>query len=340
MSRGDFVVIGVCGYGYTGSGAVIDLLKEYETIKVFDDFEFTITYWPDALEDLEYHLLKQPDRFFSSDVALRRFKAFAKKEMISPNGWYKKATNGKFGIITEKYLNDITQLSWKGRWMIDPYFCNEFIRTIKYRIVGRLISKSSKLRKLLDREMLFSVCPNNFHEISMNYVGNILKEMGALEDDVIVLNQPFPANNPEYSMSFYSNPKAIIVDRDPRDTYLLMKLHTVARWAPMDDVNKFIIYYKQLRLRRSSADNVLYLNFEDLIYNYSSTVSKIEEFCGISNNTNVKKFFDPSISIANTQLFLKYPEFKDDFQIIEKELEQYLYDFPDIREKNTSYKIF
>ncbi len=70
------------GYGYTGSGAVIDLFKEYDDMQVNDDFEFTLTYWPDSIEDLEFHLMKNPARFFNSDMAINRFKRFIRKESI------------------------------------------------------------------------------------------------------------------------------------------------------------------------------------------------------------------------------------------------------------------
>ena len=41
------MIIGVCSYGNTGSGAVFDLLKEYEELEVLArtgaDFEFKFT---------------------------------------------------------------------------------------------------------------------------------------------------------------------------------------------------------------------------------------------------------------------------------------------------------
>lgn len=34
--------IGVCGYGNTGASAVCDILKEFEDVQVFSDFEFDL----------------------------------------------------------------------------------------------------------------------------------------------------------------------------------------------------------------------------------------------------------------------------------------------------------
>lgn len=72
------MIVGVCGLGYTGSGAVLDLLKEFDENYVIDAMEFALAYTPDGLEDLEYHLVKSPSRYFSSDIAIKRFKNYIK----------------------------------------------------------------------------------------------------------------------------------------------------------------------------------------------------------------------------------------------------------------------
>ena len=53
------MIIGSCGYGATGSSVLTDLLREYDDIQVYDNFEFVIAYRVDGLQDLEYHLMKQ-----------------------------------------------------------------------------------------------------------------------------------------------------------------------------------------------------------------------------------------------------------------------------------------
>ena len=51
--------IGVCGYGATGSSALVGLLKEYPELKVCDNAEIQEAFRIDGLQDLEYHLVKQ-----------------------------------------------------------------------------------------------------------------------------------------------------------------------------------------------------------------------------------------------------------------------------------------
>ena len=50
-------VILTAGYGYSGSSAVVDLLKEYDNCdSISDNFEFRLIKDPGGLEDLRYHL--------------------------------------------------------------------------------------------------------------------------------------------------------------------------------------------------------------------------------------------------------------------------------------------
>lgn len=67
------MVVGLCGFGYSGSGAVFDLLLEYTGLRVSKDCEMSFLYRPDGLTDLHYHLT-HPARFFSSDYAIKRFR--------------------------------------------------------------------------------------------------------------------------------------------------------------------------------------------------------------------------------------------------------------------------
>ena len=77
------------------------------------------------------------------------------------------------------------------------------------------------------------------------------------------------------------------------------------------------------------SKKVLRIKFEDLIYNYDKELKKIEKFLNFKKeeHINPKSRFNPEISIKNTQLFNK-KEYIKEVKIIEKELSNYLYDFP------------
>ena len=246
------MVISVSGYGNTGSSAVEDLLKEYEEIHFLKhEEEFTLLYMPDGILDLEYHLVKSPQRFYSSDVAIRRFIDYVKKISRMPNCIYNKCTNGEFYKLSMDYIGKITQVSWRGYWLYDLFDCNELTRTLKYRIFDRLFSRIEnrllqKKSTLLDRKMYLSIYPENFYEETKKYLYSLLQYMGADLSQKVMISQLFAGNNPESGMQFFDNARTIVVDRDPRDIYILIKkyLPSSSHWFASDTVQEFVQYYR------------------------------------------------------------------------------------------------
>jgi hypothetical protein len=124
--------------------------------------------------------------------------------------------------------------------------------------------------------------------------------------------------------------KTIVVDRDPRDVYIfqrLIKEHTLPT-----DAHAFCTVYRDTRVRTSDAPagTCLYVTFEDMIYHYEENVKKVLEFVGIPEDHHTRKRtrFNPDISVKNTKLWEKHPEYADVVKIIEKELPEFLYSYP------------
>ena len=82
------------------------------------------------------------------------------------------------------------------------------------------------------------------------------------------------------------------------------------------------------------------MKFEDLVYHYDVTTKKLRDFLHLGENPNPKSIFDPSMSMANTQIWKRYPEFKKDIEYIERELEEYLFDFTGCPEPDVNSKMF
>ena len=94
------MIVGVCGFGYSGSSALVDLFNESDLFDVRGDFEFSFTYKPDGLEDLE-RSITSPSRYFSSDSAIRRYIQYSNRMSAK----YNSRTNGKFSALTDKYID-------------------------------------------------------------------------------------------------------------------------------------------------------------------------------------------------------------------------------------------
>jgi len=68
------------------------------------------------------------------------------------------------------------------------------------------------------------------------------------------------------------------------------------------------------------TENVLFVQFEDLIYDYENATKKIAEFCGLEEKNHVRKgeILQTEKSIKNTQVFLKSEKFVPECEILEK----------------------
>lgn len=334
------MVLSVCGFGYSGSGAVWDLLKEYPNCKLIgEEKEFTMLYQPDGLEDLRYHIVDRPARFMSSDVAIGRFIKTVK--LMDKNGW-RENFNGQLLRLAESFVQQITQVKWKGYWNydIDALHDNK-LGYISYRL-RRFYDSFARRHKLPEvklvkrRDMYLSIEESgseHFMTCARQYMDSLIQAAGySAKDDLVVFNQLFPANCPSPYFDFFSQSKAILVIRDPRDVYIALKRvqDVGSQWFPHDNADDFIVYYRMMHrsLQSLQDENVLIIRFEDMIYQYDATRDKILDFCGLTGKSHSEsRFFDPAVSIRNTMLYREYPEYKEDIKKIEESLSDFLYPF-------------
>lgn len=326
--------IGACGFGSTGSSAVTDYLKEFDCNQVFDKLEFTITYCVDGLTDLERHLMFPTGRTAEGSTAIHRF-----RDMILRKSRYlrqkTKISQKELIDITDEFINSITQLFLVGFQNYRSSFWRHQIcgRLLNSKIIPYIEKKTQKEYDGFPREKIpFSVKPDNFYISARIFINKLLNAFGADLVKNVVMDQPFSGINPQACFPFFDNPFAIVVDRDPRDNYIFAKtkLRGVYKFMPTENVHDFIKYYRSLRENqpyKEKNDNVLRVQFEDLVYDYDVETQRIRDKLHLSENKNSKSIFDPSLSIANTQTFRRFPEFLVEVKIIEKELTDYLFDF-------------
>jgi hypothetical protein len=340
--------IGVCGFGASGSSAICDFLKEFNENLVFDEFEFKLPYIPDGIDDLAYHVNEGGLKKFSSIVAIERYKRLCNGQLMKDIDL---ATRGMFKQLTSKYLENIIQSSYYGRsWSDSILYPWSTKFKIQRRINGILLRLKLVSENALKKEVNFyplhkcqvSFFPENFYDITTTYVQDILIAMGQRDDKNIVLDQPFAVNNPQKSFRYFYNPKAIIVDRDPRDLYLFNKRFLYSKREynfPVDTVENYVRYYRNIRKGMPYADtnnDILNIYFEDMIYEYERTVKKIIDFLDLKYHSMPQSVFKPHISINNTQLVNIYPDLVEDIIYIEKELPEYLYHFEKYKEVKPS----
>jgi hypothetical protein len=350
------MIIGACGFVATGSSAITDLLREYDSTWVYDKKEFDIVHNPDGIEDLEYQLTVHSTKYTSSVVAFERFRRAA--YFLLSKGTTMKNDALKIDTLIDEYIDSLVQVRWNGMGAVDRQlysgriykniYCNMPLYKIKkhlYKMRGKGINDNSGWPL---HRYEFSIYPNDFIEKTNYFIHQLLKILGGDFSKKIVLDQPFAGNNPQRSFKYFGDEcKAIIVDRDPRDCYISAKLQrkktTDGFQIPVSNVEDYVKYYRRLRdnkAYRGESKNVIKINLADLIYEYDDTVKKIEKFCGISDHVRKKSVFDPSISIANTQLYKKYKGYEKSIEYIENNLSEYLYPYDKYGNVDTSGKIF
>jgi hypothetical protein len=338
------MIVGVCGFSWSGSGAVIDYLMEFKENQVYDR-EFLLAYHPDGLVDLDFQLNQNCSKFLSSSVAIPRFRQFTRKTL---NG----QTKGEITKLTEDYLSKLIQAEWigdaAGQYLLHEnilYLYDRLGGVIYKYILNRLPRKRAEgLRLYPMTNIQISLQPDDFLEITRSYVDEILKSIGLNSKYNIVLNQPFPGNNPQPSMKYFRDSKAIVVDRDPRDLFAYLNVYNPkgSYSIPYTNVDDFIKYYRAIRRpeRPKSEKTILYVKFEDMIYNYDSTTERIRDFLGLKQPSKPMEYFVPRQSMANTLIFRKHPELSDSIKRIEKELKEYLFDFQNYDYNPESNRMF
>ena len=346
------MLVSTCSFGSSGSSAVTDYLRECENVQVLDALEFNIAAMVDGLEDLEYHLMKRFSRQSSSIYAIQRFR---KAIMAKATGLERRtgASVETVRRLTDRFLEEITQVTYVGPSpMIDKKH-SEWMRIhvgnslIRSRILKKL-EKSGRLKKNVDvypfDTVQVSVMPPNFYDAAKRFTEDLLKAMGADLGKIVVMDQAFSGNDPAKSFPFYPDPYAVVVDRDPRDMYIFAKkfLLSKGRFMPTDTVENFITYYRIIRQgkeRRADGERILNIRFEEMVYDYENAVKKIDAFLHVKN-IRPKSVFVPEMSVANTNLLRRFPEFRADAEKIEKELPEYLFDFSAYKAPEGNGKMF
>ncbi|MBR6872274.1 MAG: hypothetical protein IKN17_02065 [Ruminococcus sp.] len=340
------MLIGACGFGSTGSSVVSDYLKEYDDISVIDDLEFTWVYMTDGLIDLERAVMHPHGRTSDSITAIRRFIELAekKKHSYERHGISEKL----FMASVHKLIDSITQVKWNW-YKGDNYRIrsSKFAKTIMIKKVIPKIEKKKgrQIKSWPMEEVRFSVMPENFYKAAKTHVREMLKAARADLSKPLVLDQPFSGNNPQACFPFYDDPYAIVVDRDPRDNYVFANTRLLGRnhFMPVSPVEDFIEYYRRLRddqPYKNGDKRVFSLQFEEMVYEYDATTKKLRDFLGLPENPHPKSIFDPSLSIANTQVYKRFPQYAEDIKKIEEALPEYLFDFSKYPEPDKNAKMF
>jgi hypothetical protein len=344
------MIIGACGFGSTGSSAVTDYVKEFGVINVIDSFEFTWVSAVDGLIDLDFHLNHPHGRTRDSIAAIQRYVELCEKVAKKLSG--KGVDEAFFMNSVNGFIGSIITTSWKW-YGVEPStrpwwdrLCRYFIK--RTNIVTKWEVKNGRQwEKYPYEDVHLSVYPDNFDSKAKQHVMEIIDALRGDDRRDIIMDQPFPGNNPQSCFKFFDDPYAIVVDRDPRDNYVFARTKLLTKpfshLMPTNSVVDFVKYYKAIRDKQPYKENnprILRIQFEDMVYHYDETTKLIRDFLHLPENPHPKAIFDPAVSMPNTQVWKRFPQFADDIKYIEESLPEYLFDYTGCPEPDPKGKMF
>jgi len=330
-------LITTTGYGTTGSSVVTDLLKEFENVESKGEYEFRFLFDVHGVRELEVALFELNNRQ-NVDYYIKAFLKYIDYIDTSiTTRYYKTTFNGKFKEISYKFIDSIVDVKWKGYWhrdVMDEKLLRKFLYYIERFIQKKILGQKDSSAKFYKKTMYYAkpLTKEEFIKKVKVYIKNLLEVM-KIDKDFLALDQLVPPENINEFLKYFDDLKVIVVDRDPRDHYLLEKYEYQETWVPFENVEKYVKWYRLIRSHRENElvdlNNVLYLNFEDFIYKYEDTVDRIINFCKLDKSKWIekKKYFNPDISIKNTKKWLVYSRARKEIEYIEKNLKEYLVEY-------------
>ena len=328
----------------SGSSAATDLISEFEGYSQNNgNFEYVLMHCPDGLFDLEDKLL-HGNNALRSDEAIHRFEKCMMILYNTKNYWpgmYKKRVSEQFKTITENFIHRLTDweheenIYWYFQQVPDRFFMQleNYLWRILRVIFGKRIPNKTSL-KYRGMKIAYPT-PEEFYTNARKYLADFYSLMGYEQHNLLLDQFLLPHNLFRINRYFDENVRVIVVDRDPRDVFVLNKYIWLKQGCPVaypTDAKPFCEYYIKMRNTEKQVqdERILRLHFEDFVYKYQETVDKLYGFLGLNAKHQVYKQtkFDPKVSINNTQVFKSIPQCKEEIELIEKELNRFLYEFP------------
>ena len=336
----DFRFITCASYYGTGSSAITDFVSEFNNVYDFSNEEFRFIQDPDGISDLEFNLVECFNRH-NSGHSLKRYKKLVD---FNCGNIFGKKYSGFFGDkwrqYSYEYIDELTDFTFPGWWQYDLYDKGSFFYFRK-RILNFLLHKTiwknkpERVLNTMKNEITYCSHPSEekFLAATKKYIYKLFSSVVPEDKEILMVDQLLPPMNlSRYLRYFDDNVKVVVVDRDPRDLFVLDKYVWKDGIIP-NDVETFCKWYKYTREHRKTENletsQIKFIQFEDLIYSYDKKTAELIEWLGLNESLHIRKKqgFNPQVSINNTQVWKKIPETFDEIEYIKKELAEYLYNF-------------
>ncbi|BES66433.1 hypothetical protein SANA_28720 [Gottschalkiaceae bacterium SANA] len=331
-------IVTCTGYYGTGSSAIGDFISEFDKCYYLTNYEFRFIQDPEGISDLEYNLIENHHRH-NSGHALKRYQK--KVDFLSGNRWipkYEAFFQNRWKEISYDYINDLTEFTYGGYWhqdVIDGGKAFYIRKRMWNKVLQKTLWRKQVERGLNEMPNEVTLCSRPSQEdflLKTRAYTKRLFECANMENKPdLMVEQIVPPSNIDRYCRYFDDLKVFVVERDPRDLYLLEKYIWHGRVIPTASVDVFCQWYLYTRSHRKSEtfdkSHTMFIQFEDLIYQYEKTSKEIMAWLGYSekDHCHKKMHFIPEQSINNTKLWEQIPGVEEELAVIEDKLKAYLY---------------
>lgn len=342
--------IAVTGYVGTGSSAMIDLLREYDGVKIVPEqrasYEHQVFYRSGGLFDL-LAILGYGTSPVCSDQVINHFIDTMNNLYQYDYVWYGGYKN-LVGDEFKKNVDDfVSSISYKFNGTNSTHQTRTFysIKKTLMQLAAHVIYKKNFMKygvgyKTDGKPSYVSIpSADELQQAAVRFTSSYFKLFDSQDNINVFDHLIWPQQIENYTKFFNQDDlKIIVLVRDPRDVFLLNKYvwyhdprgKRLANPSLRTNVEDFAHDWKRTFTPIQESENILKVQFEDMIYRYDDTIMKIEDFIGLSDSLHVRKNtkFNPEKSIENTQVFNSRDDWKREVDAILSFLSDYIYNFP------------
>ena len=285
------------GYGCSGSSAIMDLLREYDTCTVWASKPA----YASNTESMNGGIYGEFD-LCRHTGGLLYIEHMMKEEAWVNDFW---ADNAVKNFIQAIYYSDIYQNYPSTRPLFFTFF--EHITDQRIRCsMPQLNVWQHRFTGLNDIFTLKKMSKTEYYELCRHFLYSLFNMLFAdkISGKTLVLDHIFGDCGDDMSRfePYLPNIKRIIVTRDVRAVYV-HACQKNTEWLAHDSVEAFVKWERKMhyRSKHESDNNTLELQFEDIMLNYDREGAKVEQFLGFTSqhHTARKTYLNPEISKSN-----------------------------------------
>lgn len=303
-------IVCLTGFGHSGSGAVADLLSEYDEVQVMSHIDLNGSLRSVSAEEFDLlcgagGLFSLEDAFNTNnervrDLTVKMFLRFVDSLYIYSCG----AFNDDFIELTRNFLDKI--ISWRTEEGLHGGFAFCPHLSVLGTHGQRLVLGSAGVCWLKDLSV------TEYRSIASDYARKVLALISDEHCKMLVLDQALTDGSCDIEKyeDYLGEIRLIATYRDPRDVYATGRILEES-WIPSDP--DFFVRWYLKRLKpyvHAHHPHFKLLRFENLVLKYNETVGEVEHFLGLSPcaHTRMRAGFDPSCSIKNIGIWREFSD--------------------------------